>query len=120
MWAILARVRGSLPRTHEAGFRAYAERWGFVNPNGAQITKTNMPDALVWASELPALAVPLLLLGAALVLAFSRGDSMVELATAAVAVMTIVSAWAWWRIGFTFRTYLDDLEKHQNKSATWR
>ena len=115
-WAILARLRELPPRTTDAGFRTYAERWGFVKATDPQIVKTNMPDALLWASEVLTLAVPLALLGAALVKAFSAGDTVVELATVAVAVMTTVSAWAWWRIGFTFRTYLDDLEKYSNKS----
>jgi len=118
IWAILASVRGSLPRTNELKFRDYAEQWNFIRADDPQIVKPETSGAAVWASEWLLLTMPVVLLGAALVLAFSRGDRMVELAAVGVASMTVMSAWAWWRIGFTFRTYLHDLAKYPNKPAS--
>lgn len=112
LWALLVRLSPALPRTDEAGLIRYATEWGFVDPGTARVTRTATSDISVWGAEWVSLAVPTALLAVALVQAGSSAAPWARLAAVAGAAVTVISAWAWWRIGFTFRTYLYELDRY--------
>jgi hypothetical protein len=116
LWTVLVRLGGALPRTDEAALIAYARRWRFVDAEGSRLQKTTTRDVAVWAAEWPSLVVPTALLAIALLVAASGEEAPTRIGACAGTVITLVSAWAWWRIGFTFRTYLYDLDQYPRDS----
>ncbi len=112
LWALLVRCGPPLPRTDEPQLIDYARRWRFVDPDGQRVVKSDTSDLSVWASEWLTLIVPAGLLGVALLVAFSTKDASVRLAACAGTSMTVISTWAWWRISFTYRSYLCDLDRY--------
>jgi len=116
-WAVLlwwrtrrSSVTHDLPRTHHPQVLTYAARWGFVDDDGVpRHTSGRGPDLAVWRSEWASWLVPAIVLLLALMVAWSRGSTPARAVSVTGALLTVLSAWAWWRVGFTYRTYLADL-----------
>jgi hypothetical protein len=100
-----------LPRTDHRRFRKYARKWRRVDPTGT-LQKATRGGFQVWCDEWRSLVVPVSVLVAALWFGIEYGFRPTS-KTAWVAGMgvlvTVISAWSWWRINFTYRTYLYDL-----------
>jgi hypothetical protein len=100
-----------LPRTDRRRFRKYARKWYRIDPTG-MLQETTRGGFQIWSSEWRSLVVPVSVLVAALWFGIEYGFKPAS-KTAWVAGMgvlvTVISAWSWWRINMTYRTYLYDL-----------
>jgi hypothetical protein len=97
-----------LPRTDESEFIGYVKNWNRVNENGT-VASNNYGDLRVWFGEWRILAIPLSVLVSALWLGFENGATTATVAWMG-AVLTVLSTWSWWRISFTYRSYLRELD----------
>lgn len=124
-WAVLLRWRSQksrsrasrdLPKTHQStDVTTYATQWGFVDGDGRpRDAKDGGPDFAVWRSEWVCWLVPVTVsLMAVAVAAFAGPHPGALVVSVTGAMLTVLSAWSWWRIGFTYRTYLADLADGQ-------
>src|SRR5215510_6076369 len=96
-----------VPRTDKAQFIEYAKKWERVEND--HFTKGNYADPLLWVYEWRILAIPLLLFVWAISLGVENGTTTASVAWIG-AVLSVISAWSWWRISFTYRSYLRDLD----------
>jgi hypothetical protein len=100
VWAFLAQGGKEIARTSAAS--KYARDWGYG------VKGSLGGDSRIWWHERKVIAVPFLLLVGAIVLGL-YGKEFVAFGVACVAAgLTVLSAWAWWRIGCTYRSYLRD------------
>ena len=113
-WVALS-FRGKLPRTDHAGdFAEYAKNQGWLERDEVKDSERAKSVAAVWLSEWPAWLIPLGLFVAALTAALGPAESNAILPMAAAmggAATVLVSAWSWWRISDTFRSYLFDIAR---------
>jgi hypothetical protein len=122
VWPALSACRKPLPRTDEREFLEYARTWGFVDGDRlAKPARQRGPgDLAAWLSEGQGLVAPAALLLAALACGWSSGHHALWLAAGAGTAMTVLSAWAWWRIGMTYRTYLYQLDHYRGAGGQRR
>ena len=92
-----------LPRTDAAEFLCYGKKQSLVEDG--RFVQPRTSHLRIWGSEFRVLLVPVGLILAALVLAIRDGQKTATAASAAT-LITIISAWSWWRISFTYRSYL--------------
>ena len=111
-WAIAASCGKCLPRTNEFRFGRYAENWNWLDDGQTIVNLRKKFKALrVWGSEWRGLLAQLALLAAAGGIALCSADARAQLAAVLGAGLTAISAWTWWRISHTYRTYLAQIEK---------
>ncbi|HUF94101.1 MAG TPA: hypothetical protein VMR23_17120 [Candidatus Limnocylindria bacterium] len=109
LWALVGRRRATLSRTDHGDVIGYAIQWGFVDSQ--RFVTPASKDARVWLAEWRTLVVPAAWLAFALLLAAFAAEARIVAAVTAAAALTALSAWSWWRIGFTYRTYLAQLDR---------
>ncbi len=118
VWAFLNRCPKPLPRTDDPKIVSYARRWGFIETTDQPVkAKPGSTDLAVWASEWQGLVIPAGLLATSLLVALGRGRDVLSVVAAGGVSITILAAWTWWRISYTFRTYLSDLQRYPKASA---
>lgn len=103
-----------LPRTDEVELIEYGQKWDRVTKNDGEestnfVKKSSRSDLFVWADEWRVLAIPLLLLIATIWIGFRHGFPANWVAWLG-ASLTVIASWSWWRISYTYRTYLSELE----------
>jgi hypothetical protein len=118
LWAVLASLGATLPRTNEPEIKAYAKRWRAVDEDARRFREPQSAELAVWSSEWQTLAVPLVLSIVALWLAARTQNAAVFMAALAGIGFTSLSAWAWWRISLTYRTYLDDFARFRTPGSS--
>lgn len=96
-----------LPRTDHARFLTYAMKWHGVDGMNT-LLKATRGSFRVWFDEWRSLAVPVLVLVAALLLGIENSTRAAGVAGTG-ALVTVISTWAWWRINITYRSYLHDI-----------
>lgn len=113
-WAALS-FGAKLPRTDHAGdFAEYAKKDGWLDRGEVKDSKLAKSVAAVWFSEWPSWLIPLGLFLAAATAALGPAGTAATLPMAAAvggAATVVVSAWSWWRISDTFRSYLYDIAR---------
>ncbi len=109
LWALVGVAGPTLPRTDHGEAIAHAMRWKLVDAQ--RFVKPSSGAAWVWLAEWRTLVGPAALLALALLLAALSAEARVGAAVSAAAALTALSAWSWWRIGFTYRTYLAQLDR---------
>jgi hypothetical protein len=96
-----------LPRTDKKNFWKYAKDYGWIGPEN-RIVDPKVGDWLVWISEPPTWIVPAALLILALVWSFFRAEPSMIATAGGGTMVTIVSAWSWWRTTGTYLSFLHD------------
>lgn len=96
-----------LPRTNEALFSLYAKKRHRIDKE-TRVQKAPRAGARVWFDERRILVVPVAVLVAALSFGLNYNGKTAWIAVCG-ALVTLISAWTWWRISTTYRTYLYDL-----------
>ena len=127
LWFIFSSFAPKLPRTDDPTFVASAKNGIWINHRGVGKKKKTRPELSIWSSEWQTWVIPTLLLiaGSALATAIysfrTRSDSItlaIFLVPATGALLTVLSAWSWWRISMTYRTFLLDLEALNSRDRT--
>jgi len=108
-WVLLARLGTKPPRTNKEKFLTYAREWGAAGAPGAPIQDVGDTGIKVWKKEWRQLTAPTLMLLAALTVGATSGQRLAEVGAVAATALTVLCAWAWWRITQTYRSYLFDL-----------
>lgn len=108
VWGIVANPESGLfgqklPRTNETDFEQYAKDRDRINEQG-QVKKDSRAGVRVWSKEW-SLVVPVGVLVAALSFGLYYKGKTAWIAVGG-ALVTVISAWTWWRISATYRTYL--------------
>jgi hypothetical protein len=103
----------NLPRTDHIKFIDYANEWGRIE--GARFVEGNYSDFRVWLCEWRIIAIPVLLLLSAFWLGLATGI-IISAVAATGALLTLIATWSWWRISFTFRSYLRDLDPTSSRT----
>jgi hypothetical protein len=103
-----------LPRTDDVALIEYGQKWDRVTKTGGKestylVQKSSRSDLLVWVDEWRVVAIPLLLLTATLWIGFKHNFPANWVAWLG-ASLTAIASWSWWRISYTYRTYLRELE----------
>lgn len=110
IWALSSPAKKEdFPREDEPEFFHYAKRVKWVSDQG--IAETRRSDLRLWRLEDRLLLGPGLLVAASLGLAIWSCSAQVLAAAVASTILTILSAWSWWRIMYVYRTYLRDFER---------
>jgi hypothetical protein len=123
LWAVLAQahskslrlVSAFLPQANSKPLRTdykveeYARDWGFIKDRC--IKESDYSDPRIWLYERRLLAVPLLLLLGAIWVSHRFGNRHSVGVAWVTAALTVLSAWTWWRISFTYRSYLLDFHR---------
>lgn len=114
LWGIVASLEtpffgGKLPRTNKGEFGEYAKKRGRIDEQTQRVKKVSRAAFRVWTEEWRTLVVPLLVLLAALLFGLNYKGKAAWIAVCG-ALVTVISAWSWWRISTTYRTYLLSLK----------
>lgn len=102
----------SAPKTYDRKEAlAYAEKHGWAidesgNKSASKFGKELIVGILV---HNPMALACMLLLVAAIAMSFWYSNAMMLAVAVVGAVATIMATWSWWRIGYTYRTYLSQL-----------
>jgi hypothetical protein len=109
-----------LPRTDDVELIEYGHKWDRVikkkeSESTYLVQKSSHSDLFVWVSEWRVVAIPLLLLIATIWVGFRHGFPANWVAWAG-ASLTVIASWSWWRISYTYRTYLKELEPYDASS----
>ena len=135
-WAALADRMPELPRSDSARFIDYALEHGWIDGRLGKVkrydrgraAKTGIKsDVAIWRSEWLPLSMPLALLALALGVAlrhaceswaagFAAAAAPLGLALAGIAAV-VFSAWSWWRISATYRSYLLTIARYPQQSG---
>lgn len=94
-----------LPRTNEALFVKYAEKWDRIDKKTGRVKKDSRGGLRIWSDEWRSLVVPAVVLVAALSFGVNYKGKTAWIAVCG-ALVTVISGWTWWRISSTYRTYL--------------
>ena len=116
LWAIFASSRkralfgDELPRTDDALLVKYAKKRHRVDGQTDPVRKPEFaaPGLRLWAEEWSSLVVPVLVLVVAVAYGVKYSGKTGWVAVCG-ALVTVVSAWGWWRISSTYRAYLMDV-----------
>ena len=119
VWAILAsppksvrRLAGELlPKTYHARIIQYAMKRNRVDFATGRVIEAPRAVLRVWSDEWRSLVVPVLVLDAALSFGINYNAKTAWVAVCG-ALVTVISAWSWWRISSTYRAYLFNLTPH--------
>jgi hypothetical protein len=126
IWMLLVLAQKSPPRTNDKTFvdNASAGRWissDLLWVKGERhIDGSIVPQSGIWIFEWRTWLVPVALLAATLVGAGYHRDSRVILVAVTAAAVTVLSAWCWWRISLTYRTFLNDVHDYAGNKAPHR
>lgn len=99
-----------LPRTDHRRFRNYARKWHGIDKSG-KLQRSSRSGFRVWSEEWRSLVVPVAVLVAALYVGINYNAKTAWIAVCG-ALVTVISAWSWWRISSTYRAYLFNLTRH--------
>ena len=111
IWALFSPAnKEDFPREDAPDLFDYAERVKWVSVDHG-IAETKRSDLFLWSLEDKLLLGPGLLIVASLGLAIWSCSAQVLAAAVVSTIVTILSAWSWWRIMYVYRTYLRDFER---------
>lgn len=100
-----------LPRTDDALFLQYAKDRNRIDCSTRQVREAPRAVLRVLRDEWRILVIPVAVLVTAFALGFSYNAKTAWVAVCG-ALVTVISAWSWWRISSTYRAYLFNLTRH--------
>ena len=104
-------------RTDDKDFISDAKNGEWINANPRCIKDDKVRAWTTWLFEWRTWIVPTFLL-LFVFIHFFQSDSLVLLVAGSGILLTVLSAWSWWRITMTYRQFLLDVKKFQGGPAS--
>jgi hypothetical protein len=115
IWIALIWTLGGLRRTNNSDFVSSARNKCWLVDEDVTVARKAPTVLGLWRSQWKTWIVPVTLLALSVSFTHSRSGILVPIAAGAGAALTFLSAWSWWRIMKTYRSFLLDVKRFEGK-----